>query len=215
MEKNKILPIISILFALTIIVILAVWLITTQQKPEPEYIEEQEEEFIPAKPIDEEVEESFPIEAENDIAFQEIIAQLNTSQKLVNYLNKNFSFEEEESDQSLTPEKFFKIKKGKRNDIATFSSFVLFQNGYFATIFRYKFIDRENKEGIRTITLFREKDVTKYIDLEGSKLGIYLGGSSPVELLELEEKRYNVKIIEYAAFTYGSTDLSEADWLPR
>lgn len=156
-------------------------------------------------------EEEFPTSED----FNEVVGQLDTPQKLIDHLNKNFSFEAGESDQSMTPEEFFKAKKGKRNDVVTFSSFVLFQNGYFATIFRYKFIDRENKEGIRTITLFREKDVTKYIDLEGSKLGIYLGGSSPVELLELEEKRYNVKIIEYAAFTYGSTDLSEADWLPR
>jgi len=233
MERNKILPIISILFIIIFIAVLAAWLISSQQKPEPEDIieeteeediieDKEEEEFVSVEPIgeqaetDEEVKAPFPAEEiEDDAAFQETILQLNTPQKLIDYLNKNFSFKEEESDYSLSPEEFFEAKSGKRNDIATFSSFVLFQHGYFPAILRYKFIDQENKERIRTVTIFREEDAAKYIDLENSNLVIHLGGHSPIELLEFEEKRYNIKITEYAAFIYGRTDLSKPAWLPK
>ena len=223
MEKNKILPIVSILFAIIVIAVLAVWLISAQQKPEPEdIIEDKEEEFVSVEPIDEQAETDkeakapFPAEEiEDGAAFQEIILQLNTPQKLIDYLNKNFSFEEKESDQSMAPEEFFEAKKGNRADIATFSSFDLFKNGYYTTIFRYKFLDVEGKEGIRTLTLFAVNDQSSYIDLEGSKLKIFPAGNSFSEFFGLEEKRHNVKIIEYAAFTYGSTDLSKPDWFPR
>ena len=220
MEKNKILQIIAILFAL-IIIVLVVWLIAEQPKTKPEDIaeEQKEEGFIPIEDEEEfipiEDKDFVPVEIKNDITFQEAIIQLNTPQKLVDYLNKNFSFEEEESDQSMTPEEFFNAKKGKRNDVATFSSFVLYKNGYYATIFRYKFIDQENKESVRTITLFTEEDTAKYIDLEKSKPVIYPGGSSQFDLLGFEEKRHNIEITEYAAFAYGRTDLSKPAWLPH
>jgi hypothetical protein len=147
--------------------------------------------------------------------FKEAIFKLDNSQKLVSFLNRNFELINEESDHSLKPEEFFKAKKGNRADIATFASYVLFQNGHFSTIFRYKYLDKDQKEKFKTLTLAREKDKTLLIDLEDSKLKIYPGGSSVMDLLEFEEKRNNVKIIEYAAFNYGTTDFTKGAWLPR
>ena len=174
------------------------------------FIPETQEEEIPS-------EEILPTEIPSPKNFNEVLSQLNTTQKLIAFLNQNFELIDEESDRSLKPEEFFKAKKGNRVDIATFASFVLFQNGHFSTIVRYQYLDQNNKEKIRTLTLVREKDSPSpvFIDLEGSKLKIYPGGNSPIELLELEEKRHNVKIIKYAAFNYGTTDFTKGDWLPR
>ena len=162
-------------------------------------------------------EEIPPEEIPSPKNFNEALSQLNTPQKLVAFLNQNFELIDEEADHSLKPEEFFKAKKGNRVDIATFASFVLFQNGHFSTILRYQYLDQNNKEKIKTLTVVREKDAPSpvFIDLENSKLKIYPGGSSPIELLEFEENRHNVKIIKYSAFNYGTTDFTKGDWLPR
>lgn len=147
--------------------------------------------------------------------FTQAISQLNTPQKLIDYLNQNFVLENKESDFSQNPEEFLKTKKGNRADIATFCSFVLFQNGYFSTIFRYKFLDEKGDPKIRTLTLFTEADKAKIIDLENSKLKILPAGNALPEFLEDLEKTHNVKITEYTAFTFGTQDFTKGDWLPR
>lgn len=147
--------------------------------------------------------------------FAEILAKLNTPEKLVSFLNENFVFEEKESDFAQKPEDFFKTKKGNRADVAAFCSFFLFKNGYFSTIFRYKFLNKEGKEEIKTLTLFVENKETKAIDLENLKLKIIPAGTSPFDFLGMEEEKYNIKIKEYAAFTFGTIDFTKGDWLPR
>ena len=147
--------------------------------------------------------------------FEEIVSQLDTPQKLIDSLNENFILEEGENDFSLSPEEFFTIKKGKRNDFATFLTFVLTKNGYFSSIFRYKFIDQNQKERIQTLVIFRDKNEPKAIDFEDSKLKIFPGGNSPIELCEFLEKKHQIQIKEIAAFNSGSTDLSRPAWLPR
>jgi hypothetical protein len=147
--------------------------------------------------------------------FNEALFQLNTPQKVVAFLNKNFELIDEETDHSLEPAEFFNKKKGNRVDLATFVSFVLTQNNNFSTILRYQYLDQNKEEKIKTITLVREKETPLFIDLEKGKLKIYPAGNSIIELLSFEEQRNNVKIIKYAAFNYGTTDFTKGDWLPR
>jgi len=146
---------------------------------------------------------------------KEALFQLNTSQKVVAFLNENFELIDREADRSLEPAEFFSSKKGNRADIATFISFVLSQNENFSTIIRYQYLTQDQSEKIKTLTLVREKDATLFIDLEGSKLKIYPAGNSIIDLLEFEEKRNNVKIIKYSAFNYGTTDFTKGDWLNK
>jgi hypothetical protein len=115
--------------------------------------------------------------------FNEALFQLNTPQKVVAFLNKNFALIDEETDHSLEPVEFFNKKKGNRVDLATFVSFVLTQNNNFSTILRYQYLDQNKEEKIKTITLVREKETPLFIDLEKGKLKIYSAGNSIIELL--------------------------------
>ena len=60
--------------------------------------------------------------------FEEAIKQLDTSQKIIDYLNENFKIEDREQTEFLLPQEFFEKKKGTSWDFAVFTSYVLWKN---------------------------------------------------------------------------------------
>ena len=125
--------------------------------------------------------------------FEEVIKQLNTSQKLIDYLNKNFIIEDREQTEFLLPQEFFEKKKGTSWDFAVFTSYVLWKNNYDASIVRYKYDSK-----INAVIVFRDKDLPKTIIFTKKGPSIYPHGWSFEEMFQKEEQRLGIKITEYA-----------------
>lgn len=125
--------------------------------------------------------------------FEEAIKQLNTSQKLIDYLNENFKIEDRDQTEPLLPEEFFEKKKGTSWDFAVFTSYVLWKNHYDASIVRYKYDGK-----INAVVVFRDKDVPKTIIFTKEGTSIYPHGWSFEEMFQKEEQRLGTKITEYA-----------------
>ena len=125
--------------------------------------------------------------------FEEAIRQLDTPQKLIDYLNENFKIEDRKQVPFLPPEEFFERKKGTSWDFAIFTSYVLWKNNYDASIVRYKYDSK-----INAVVVFRDKDVPKTIIFTEKGTSIYPHGWSFEEMFQKEEQRLGTKITEYA-----------------
>jgi len=124
--------------------------------------------------------------------FEEAIKQLDTSQKLIDYLNENFKIEDREQIEPLLPEEFFEKKKGISWDFAVFTSYVLWKNHYDASIVRYKYDGK-----INAVVVFRDKDLPKTIIFTKKGVSVYPHGWSFEEMFQKEEQRLGTKITEY------------------
>ncbi|MCD6429415.1 hypothetical protein J7L09_01840 [bacterium] len=125
--------------------------------------------------------------------FEKAIEQLNTSQKLIDYLNENFIIEDREQTEPFLPREFFEKKKGTSWDFAVFTSYVLWKNNYDASIVRYKYDGK-----INAVVVFRDKDLPKTIIFTKKGTSIYPHGWSFEEMFQEEEQRLGIKITEHA-----------------
>ena len=125
--------------------------------------------------------------------FEGAIKQLDTSQKLIDYLNENFKIKDREQTEPLLPEEFFEKKKGTSWDFAVFTSYVLWKSNYDASIVRYKYDGK-----INAVVVFRDKDLPKTIIFTKEGTSIYPHGWSFEEMFQKEEQRLGTKITEYA-----------------
>jgi hypothetical protein len=142
-------------------------------------------------------------------SFDETIAQFDTSEKLVAFLNEHFEFTDRQGNVALTPEEFFEAQEGGEQDFAVFTTYVLDQNDFMAFSFVY-----QHNEGKGFVVVFRERetDVPKYIyfNEQGAHSDEY--GSSFRELCETEEERINVKIVKYSVFLPSTTEFVSEEW---
>jgi len=127
----------------------------------------------------------------SDAGLEEVIAQLDTSEKLIDYLNKNFR------------------EKGAK-DISIFASRVLDQHGYETVIMSYGY-----SGGSHTATIFRDADLPKYITVTDNGIKIFAHGWSFEDFFQAEEKRLNIEITEYAIFSPNTEDLVVDEWIKR
>jgi len=67
----------------------------------------------------------------DDAEFLALIQELDTPQKIGDYMKENFEYEKHPY-HSLNPYEFFKIKKGDCNDYSCFATFIAIQNNYKA-----------------------------------------------------------------------------------
>ena len=70
------------------------------------------------------------LDVEYSEMFSEVVNQLNTPEKLLEYMRDNFTEAWHEGHISYSPEVFFNIKEGGCKELATFGSYVLDQHGY-------------------------------------------------------------------------------------
>jgi len=150
--------------------------------------------------------------------FENTISQLNTPQKLIDYLNQNFEMEEGDNGEAYPPQEFFKKKKGDIRDFAVFTSYVLAKNKITDpdSIEVYKYIEKETgKEGINvTVTIGKMYDYPFLTTIFFSPNGIGLYNRDDTkdywtELIQREEKRLNVEIREIGGFFWQSPKLEE------
>lgn len=154
-----------------------------------------------------------PIEkATTTQSFNEIIPQLNTSQKLIDYLNENFKLEETEQEKPKTPEQFFEDKKGTQWDFAIFTSYILWKNKYDAAIIRYKY----DSGKINVVVVFRDTDLPKTIIFTPEGVLSYPHGWSFDEMFQKEEERLGIQIKEYAvSYWTDKGELWPEEWTKR
>ncbi len=176
--------------------------LTAPEEQEPkEEPENGEEEHIP------------PIE--NDTDFEEVISQLNTLQKLVSYLNQDFTFEPKEGTLALTPQEFFQRRRGGEQDFAVFAGYTLYQHDFNTFILAYQYLDNQNTETTRFVTTVRDIDVPKYVryDQQGAHIDAY--GWNFVALCQKEAERLNVEVLRYCILSPLDTNLACREWTER
>jgi len=147
----------------------------------------------------------------NDLRFEEAVTKFDTSRKLIDYLNKNFTIEDKDNDKIYTPQEFFQKKRGGVQDFAVFSAYVLNQHKYEAGIIRYKY-----ENGINSTVVFRDIDLPKTITFTSERISIYPHGWSFEEMFQKEEERFGIKINEYAvSYWTDKGELWPEEWQER
>ncbi|MBC7074091.1 hypothetical protein H5T58_01745, partial [Candidatus Parcubacteria bacterium] len=142
----------------------------------------------------------------------QVISQLNTPEKLVEYLNKNCKLEDREEEKPREPKEFFEKKRGTQWDFAIFTSYILWKNHYDSAIIRYKY--GEGK--INVVVVFRDKDLPKTIIFNSQGVSMYAHGWSFEEMLQKEEKRLGEKISEYSvSYWTDKEELWPEEWIKR
>lgn len=140
---------------------------------------------------------------EYSLIFSEVVNQLDTPEKLLEYMKDNFTGAYHEGHISYSPEEFFNIKEGDCKDLATFGSYVLDQHGYEVKIMCVK-LSGELK-GQHALTYFRDKDDTlKYITNNMCNIEI-IKVESVEEILVCETERLGCEITKYGFVPAGST----------
>ncbi len=147
--------------------------------------------------------------------FQEVVNRLDTPQKLVEYMSKNFKHYVEVYGEPpgeynpYLPEDFFYIRVGNCEDFSAFSSYVLDQHGYSVFLLYYMFLSHENGDIYgHTVSVFHNEDgKIKYItNVVGPNMETLFSVFGPFDTIEQIIDREEVRI-EGQVFLYGFTYL--------
>ncbi len=158
-------------------------------------------------------EEEIPAEVVEE--FKKTITQLDTPDKLIEFMNGNFIFEPRGGDIAFSPEQLFQKKKGDIQDFAVFATYILDYHKYEVGILRYKFLSGE-KTGINTIVVLRDIKTPKYLYFnDQGKVDLLSYGSSFKELIKTEKERLSIDITESAVFYPGVFDLTPKEWTQK
>ena len=143
------------------------------------------------------------LDVEYSEIFSEVVNQLDTPEKLLEYMRDNFTEAWHEGHISYSPEVFFDIKEGGCKELATFGSYVLDQHGYEVKIMCVKLSGE--LVGQHSLTLFRDKDdKLKYITNNMCNIEI-IEVESVEEVLACETERLGCEITKYGFVPAGST----------
>jgi len=135
--------------------------------------------------------------------FNELVFFLDTPQKVIDYMDITFSYKYHDGCISYLPSVFYKIKKGDCKDYATFFSYIIDQNDYYAKMVTFDGYDHHNSRFGHVVTLFEDDGYLKY----QSNDEIYGPVSSVADILDKEKNRLNAKkISSYKVLSPGSID---------
>lgn len=97
-------------------------------------------------------------------SFDQIVSSLNTASALESFLKKYFTIKFHDGCESYKPEKFYKLRNGDCKDFATFASYVLDKNGYYAEIVSFTWYTKSGQRNGHVVVIFRDSDgVLRYI----------------------------------------------------
>lgn len=147
--------------------------------------------------------------------FEKIILQINTSEKLVEFLNNNFSFNPEKNNDFLTLEEFLIKKRGGEQEFARTAAYILYKKEFISFIFVYQYIDKSGRLNIGFVTSFRDTDLPKYIYFNEKGAHLVNHGQTFEELCQKEEERLNVTIIKYAVLPPLFEEFIPKEWAER
>lgn len=137
------------------------------------------------------------------ISFEEAKQILNTSSKLLSFLNNNLFIEKKLDNYiSKTPEQTFNDKKGNTVDLAVFSSYILKENNIHGGVISYEYINKDGENERNFVTVFREGDTPYYIIFD-DKVKILKHGWSFKDLIKKEEERSSISVDRFTYFPAG------------
>ncbi|GEM_PF-1658827 len=150
-------------------------------------------------------------EKTNEQEFTATVEQLDSSDKLVDFIKKDIKITNEENQTALPPSELFSKKSGGPQDIAVFAAYVLNSHSFEAGVLEYAWTENAQRK-YHAVAVFRDKDLPKYLVATPEKVELVAHGWSFKDLLNKEEGRTGVIIEEYAFFNPGQTDLTTNDW---
>ena len=134
---------------------------------------------------------------QEEITPEEAVAGLDTSEKLIDYLNKNFS------------------DKGAE-DMALFAAHTLYQNDFTSFVIKYQYVSEDgDKSGVNFVAEFRDTDLPKYIYFDEQGAHLVHHGWSFEDLCRKEEERLGIKITKYGTISPLATELVPKEWVER
>lgn len=171
--------------------------------PEEEIVEEEIEEEREEIIIDPDLEIPSYV---NDLPT--VLTQLSDSQKLVKFLNTNFTINDNPSLLAISPENTYQNKDGSALDLAVLSAFILEKNKYQAGFIKYQYQkDGELKDNV--VLVFRDDDLPKYLTFDSLGVKMYHHGWSFRDLIKAEEARLGIAIERYGYFSAQARDFQE------
>lgn len=179
----------ALVIVLSVVVFISLIVFFLQTRRPQIIVDEQKEEEIKEEEVI--IDEGAELIVPEYPLFEEVVENLSTSAKLVDYLNQNF------------------INKSAE-EVSVFSAKVLEYHGFEAIVLRYRY-----QRGIHTATLLRDGDLPKYITTTDTGIGIVAYGWSFEDFFQKEEERLGITIIDYARFLPGETNLIPKEWIKR
>jgi len=156
------------------------------------------------------------IETEN-MDFKEVVASLDTPEKLVEYMRNNFNHyvtvygEPLDDYNPYLPEDFFQVRIGNCEDFSAFASYVLDHHDYNVFLLYYIALSNENNKIYgHTVTVFyTQEGKLKYISNLGSsngktQFGIFGPFSTVEEIIAREELRIKGQVFLHGFTCLGS-----------
>ena len=143
--------------------------------------------------------------------FRKKVEELNTVQKLINYLNNNFTFASREGNVAYSPKDFFEKKEGGEQDFAAFASYILHENNFISFTLAYEY-ESNNQKQIKYVTSVRDTDLPKYIYFDNGKVETISHGWSFRDLCRKEEERLGIRILRYGTVSPLSIELNPKEW---
>ena len=144
--------------------------------------------------------------------FRKKVEELNTVQKIIDYLNNNFRFISREGNIAYSPKDFFERKEGGEQDFAVFASYVLHEHNFISFTFTYEY-ENDNQKKIKHVTSVRDTDLPKYIYFDNGKVETISHGWSFRDLCRKEEERLGIRVLRYGTVSPLSVELNPHEWL--
>jgi len=136
------------------------------------------------------------------ISFSNVVAQLDTPEKLSNFLLTEFDFTFHNGCISYWPEEFYNLKNGDCKDYATLSSYILAQNGFQPEIVSYRWYDQGDGNYGHVVVIYQNINGTLQYMSNGE---IMEKVTSISDLLDKEKLRLNAaKIGSYIVLPSGT-----------
>lgn len=129
----------------------------------------------------------------DDTEFMEVVKELNTPEKIGNYMLANFEYDSKQRNVLLSPYELWKVKRGVCGDFATFGMFVADYHGYEAYFVMIYF---ENTNDSHAIAIYKENEGYNYSSNQ-KYFSLYAENINEIiEHYDIYDWRYSVKKYE-------------------
>ncbi len=146
---------------------------------------------------------------ENINTLDEFINKTESSQQLVDSLNKYFYLEERGGYIAKEAEEFFNDRSGNQFDFLVFASHVLNKKLNIVGLIRYEYSENSSLKSNLIVTFRDKDDVARQILFNGNKVELEENGNSFRSLIRHHESKLDININRWAYFPPAKTDLSE------
>jgi hypothetical protein len=136
--------------------------------------------------------------------FDGAVKGLDTPDKVLAFMQKNFSNSFHEGIVSYSPEEFFRIRSGDGKDYATFFSYILSRHDYEAEIVMIVWEGKDGKKGVFSTTFFKDEAGVKWFQANDKKSGPVTSLEDMLEKIDTDLK--DRKVVGHWVLPPGSMD---------